>query len=507
MKSSALRHPARLAGASLLRLQSDERLAELAGSGHESAFDAIVDRYRTPLLRYCTGIVGPSRAEDAVQQALINAHDALQRIDDVRNLRSWLYRIAHNASLNVLRAVRDDVPLDEYELAASRGGGASAAAAGPAESFERSERFRSTLAALQALPERQRAALVLRELEGRSHEEIAAALGVTKGSARQHLMRARVAVRTAVTAVTPYPLVVRLAEWASASAAGGSGWVDAAATAGAGASLAKLTAGLAATGALVGGAAVGTEHVVHRGSGASVSAGAAELPRAAERSAERVVKRASEVVVAVPAEATPAAATAAPAPVKKKASSPAPRRERRSAPRDGGGPKAKAPVSSPAAPVAPVTTSHRGRGGSDSHDDDRSERDSHRGRDADRGATPPRRGRQEKGDKRGSSERGKKGDRSPSSEPPTSHRGGKGEDASKGGGESSGSGSGSGSGSSKSSGRGSGSGSGSTTTTTTDSGSSSGSDSGGETPSATTTTTEPPPSTTTTSPVDSDDEG
>jgi RNA polymerase sigma factor (sigma-70 family) len=265
MSRSPLLHPARLAGASLLRLQSDERLAELAAAGHEAAFDAIVDRYRTPLTRYCGGIVGPSRAEDAVQQALINAHDALKRTDEVRHLRSWMYRIAHNAALNVLRAVRDDVSLDGAGAAAL----AEAESVGPAEALERSERLRATVEALRGLPERQRAALVLRELEGRSHEEIAETLGVTKGSARQHLMRARTAMRAAVTAVTPYPLIVRLAE--ALTTPGSAGWTDAAAGAGAGATLAKLTAGVVATGALVGGA-VGTQRVVHHHGNAAQAA-------------------------------------------------------------------------------------------------------------------------------------------------------------------------------------------------------------------------------------------
>jgi RNA polymerase sigma factor (sigma-70 family) len=272
MSPSPLRHPARLAGASLLRLQSDERLADLAAHGHEAAFDAIVDRYRTPLTRYCAGIVGPSRAEDVVQQALINAHNALQRTDEVRHLRSWLYRITHNAALNVLRAVRDDVPLDAATDAAA------VAEDGPAATFERSERLRATVDAVRELPERQRAALVLRELEGRSHEEIAETLGVTSGAARQHLMRARVALRGAVTAITPYPLVVRLAEMLVSP--GAAGWADVAVGAGAGATLAKLTAGVAATGALVGGA-VGTERVVHHRGGAQAAAAAAAKPRAA----------------------------------------------------------------------------------------------------------------------------------------------------------------------------------------------------------------------------------
>ncbi len=284
MSPPSLRHPARLAGASLLRLQSDERLAQLAATGHEAAFDAIVDRYRTPLTRYCAGIVGPSRAEDAVQQALINAHNALQRTDEVRHLRSWLYRIAHNASLNVLRVVRDDVSLDAASDAAA------IAEDGPAAAFERSERFRATVDALRELPERQRAALVLRELEGRSHEEIAETLGVTSGAARQHLMRARVALRGAVTAITPYPLVVRLAEMVASP--GAAGWTDAAVGAGAGATLAKLTAGVAATGALVGGA-VGTERVVHhRDTGQEAaersSSGSAAKPRVVKTRARAV---------------------------------------------------------------------------------------------------------------------------------------------------------------------------------------------------------------------------
>jgi RNA polymerase sigma factor (sigma-70 family) len=235
-----------------MRLQSDDRLAELAIDGHDAAFTAIVDRYRTPLLRYCAGIVGPSRAEDAVQQVLINAHDAFTRTNEVRHLRSWLYRIAHNTSLNVLRAVRDDLPLDPAQATAT---------GGPAAAFEQSERLRATLDAVRELPERQRAALVLRELEGRSHEEIADALGVTKGSARQHLMRARTAVRSAVTAITPYPLIAKLAEAVSSPASGS--WADAAVGAGAGATVMKLTAGVMATGAIVGGA-VGTDQVIHR---------------------------------------------------------------------------------------------------------------------------------------------------------------------------------------------------------------------------------------------------
>src|SRR4051794_37923175 len=95
--------PARLAGLSLLRCQTDERLVDLSRAGNERAFEAIVDRYMRPLLRYCTRLLPPARAEDVVQQAFLNAYAGLHRDDRRIELRPWLYRIAHNAALNALR--------------------------------------------------------------------------------------------------------------------------------------------------------------------------------------------------------------------------------------------------------------------------------------------------------------------------------------------------------------------------------------------------------------------
>src|SRR5215207_9319126 len=87
----------------LLRTQSDARLAALAREGHERAFEAIVERYRRQLLRACRRVLPEARAEDALQHALVAAWRGLERGDEVRDLRPWLHRIAHNASLNLLR--------------------------------------------------------------------------------------------------------------------------------------------------------------------------------------------------------------------------------------------------------------------------------------------------------------------------------------------------------------------------------------------------------------------
>src|SRR6478752_2606052 len=92
----------------LLAAQSDQRLAALVREGHERAFEALVQRYRRPLLRYCRQLgLSDTRAEDALQQALLQAWLALARGSQVRELKPWLYRIAHNAALNAVRGASE----------------------------------------------------------------------------------------------------------------------------------------------------------------------------------------------------------------------------------------------------------------------------------------------------------------------------------------------------------------------------------------------------------------
>ena len=190
----------------LLRTQSDERLVLLARAGHERAFEAIVERYRALLLRSARRYLPESRAEDALQQAYIAAWRALQRGDEVRDLRAWLYRIVHNTALNQLRSAGYDYAELEESL---RGGSA------PQEELERRAVVRQTLTGLAALPERQREALLRIAIEGRSQEEVARELGVTEGAVRQLVHRARLTLRAAATALIPLPV----ATWAAAAGA------------------------------------------------------------------------------------------------------------------------------------------------------------------------------------------------------------------------------------------------------------------------------------------------
>jgi RNA polymerase sigma factor (sigma-70 family) len=180
----------------VLSRQTDARLVDLVRAGYEPAFEAIVSRYRAGLLRYAGRFLSRDRAEDAVQQSFVNAYQAMLRDEADLNLRPWLYRIAHNASLNALR----DSGLRHDQLEATIDG-----VERPDQALERSQGLREVLAAVQALPERQRGAIVLRELEGRSYDEIASELGVSDGSVRQ----LRWSSRDPTGAAAPRPLPAR----------------------------------------------------------------------------------------------------------------------------------------------------------------------------------------------------------------------------------------------------------------------------------------------------------
>lgn len=196
-----------------LRAQPDRRLVDLVRDGYDAAFEEIVRRYRRPLDRFAAAIVGGG-SEDVTQDAFSKALLALRGSEAEIELRPWLYRIVRNTALNDLR----DRPPDAAELSNAMPGGRSAA--GEAEAREE---IRDLMDRLGALPEPQRAALVMRELEGLSHEEIAAALGVSGGAARQAIHRARTALREGFGLLLPLPVLRALAEHGEGIAAGGLG--------------------------------------------------------------------------------------------------------------------------------------------------------------------------------------------------------------------------------------------------------------------------------------------
>ncbi|HEU4599005.1 MAG TPA: RNA polymerase sigma factor, partial [Solirubrobacterales bacterium] len=195
MEASALTHASRrglLARRSpLLKLQGDERLIAMARGGDPGAFEAIVDRYQGRLLGFCRQMLGSTEdAEDVLQEVFVNAYRAMLADEREINLRPWLYRIARNRCLNYLRKPKADAQ-ESMDMVPE------VDAASTAERVHNREEFRQILSDVNKLPETQRAALLLREMDALSYEEIAAAMETTVPSVKSLLVRARISLAEA----------------------------------------------------------------------------------------------------------------------------------------------------------------------------------------------------------------------------------------------------------------------------------------------------------------------
>ena len=297
----------------------DADIVGRARAGDERAFEEIVRRYRQPLIRYSARQVGRDHAEDVTQHALAKAAAHLR--DDPRpiHLRAWLYRVAHNAAVN-LRARKD---WSHEELSAEIDGVPQ-----PPELAAQRTEVREVVSELDRLPDRQRAALLMSVFEGLGYDEIASQLETTPNSVRALLSRARAHLRRAAAAIAPLPILESLAKKVSAIV-GGSGGGSGTVAAGGSVVQAKLVA-IAATTVVVGGAATVERAVFESdeatGSGVPFAADKlpapgllavpfdadallpkVERPRPAKRKTPRKPKKA-------PGETPPAEAPAAPPP-------------------------------------------------------------------------------------------------------------------------------------------------------------------------------------------------
>ncbi len=153
--------------------------------GGEAAFAELYHRHHQELYRYCLSILRHEQdAQDALQNTMVKAHGALATEERDFELRPWLFRVAHNECINLVRKRRETTELVE-ELPA------------PATTEERHaerEALRQLEVDLSGLPERQRSALVLRELSGLSHDEIAEVLGVSSAVVKSTIFEARSAL-------------------------------------------------------------------------------------------------------------------------------------------------------------------------------------------------------------------------------------------------------------------------------------------------------------------------
>lgn len=169
-----------------MRLLSDDRLARRAARGDRRAFEAIYQRYHQDLYRFCLAMIGnPQDAQDALQSTMVKVLRALPGEERQIKLKPWLYRIARNETIEIVRRRRDSEELSVNQPAAST----------LAETTEARERLRTLLEDLEQLPQRQRAMLLMRELSGLEFAEIGAAFGTSAAVARQTLYEARISLR------------------------------------------------------------------------------------------------------------------------------------------------------------------------------------------------------------------------------------------------------------------------------------------------------------------------
>jgi RNA polymerase sigma factor (sigma-70 family) len=166
----------------LLRLASDDRLIALIRVGNRAAFEAAYDRHHRSILSFCRHVLGSTEeAEDAVQHTFLAAYNDLLSSDKPIHLRAWLFTIARNRCYSTLRARREHPSAELVEPVTE----------GLATQVQRRQDLRDLVGDLGRLPDDQRAALVLAEMDALSHEQIGAALGVPCEKVKALVFQAR----------------------------------------------------------------------------------------------------------------------------------------------------------------------------------------------------------------------------------------------------------------------------------------------------------------------------
>jgi RNA polymerase sigma factor (sigma-70 family) len=192
LEASVLSQPAALntigVRAPLRRLCSDERLIDLIRVGDQAAFEALVQRYRSRLLAFCRHMLRSREdAEDVLQEVFAASYRAI--VADAReiNVRPWLYRIARNMCLKHIarRRPATDGCVEELDIASM---------SSTAEEVGVREELRQVVSDVRELPETQRTALLLREIDGLSYDQIAVAMDTTVPGVKSLLVRARVSL-------------------------------------------------------------------------------------------------------------------------------------------------------------------------------------------------------------------------------------------------------------------------------------------------------------------------
>lgn len=176
---------------------TDEQLVARTQQGDKQAFDLLVRKYQYKVVKLVSRYVNPADAQDVAQEAFIKAYRAMKGFKGNSAFYTWLYRISINTAKNHLvararRPASQDIDVADAEV---YGYADRFAEQDTPEALLESEEIRNAvLATIEALPEDLRTAIMLRELEGMSYEEIAQTMECPVGTVRSRIFRARAAV-------------------------------------------------------------------------------------------------------------------------------------------------------------------------------------------------------------------------------------------------------------------------------------------------------------------------
>jgi RNA polymerase sigma-70 factor (ECF subfamily) len=159
----------------------------LAQSGDVAGFEALLRIHEIRVARTALRLLANRQdAQDAAQEVFLRLHRNLRRIDGACNLSGWLYRVTVNVCHDMLRKRKNDHSLDDSRLSVESSTEAD---------MEQEQQRRMVVEAVGSLPERERAALTLRDLEGLSTREVAGILGSSEATVRSQISAARLKIR------------------------------------------------------------------------------------------------------------------------------------------------------------------------------------------------------------------------------------------------------------------------------------------------------------------------
>lgn len=191
--------------------ECDQLLVERVQAGERAAFDLLVVKYRRRLMRLVSRIVRePAEAEDVVQEAFIKAYRAIRYFRGDSAFYTWLYRIGINTAKNFIASQGRRMPMStetDTDQADGFENGKQLRDINTPESMLASKQIAHTVnAAMDALPVDLRTAIVLREIEGMSYEDIADIMACPIGTVRSRIFRAREVIAEQLRPLLDIPL-------------------------------------------------------------------------------------------------------------------------------------------------------------------------------------------------------------------------------------------------------------------------------------------------------------